>query len=214
MLLALPWVPLFVWSMSAAAGETPVATERVGDIVTTAVVPASPAAMIDVLTDLPTFGTLLPPDCVGLYTVGMTPKGLGAQATLRYDMAAMHRKLEMRISRIERESLWLVDMDHAGNRGFISRWLMTPTDAGTTVHLKTALNAPPWPFAAYFFDTVQPEWQDCQARIVTAVGARAAKAAPSAAAATASPTAPASGVPSPAEPVVAPGESHVAPTPE
>lgn len=191
---------------SAAVDKTPVATARVGDIVTTVLVPAAPGAIIDVLTDLPTFGTLLPTDCVGLYTVGLTPKGLGAQATLRYDMAAMHRKLEMRISRIERESLWLVDMDHAGNRGFISRYLMTPGDSGTTVTLKTALNAPPWPFAAYFFDTIQPEWQGCQARIIAAVGVKAGLAAPAPAA------------PRPAETMVDPTEapkpaSAVTPTP-
>lgn len=178
MLTMLALADLFVGP--ALAGESAAATERVGDIITTAVVPATPAAMIDVLTDLPTFGTLLPADCVGLYKVGITPKGLGASATIRYDMAAMHRKLEMHVSRIERDTLWLVDMDHAGNRGFISRWLMTPGTEGTSVTLKTALNAPPWPFAAYFFDTIQPEWQDCQAQIVAAVGAKAAQAAPAA----------------------------------
>lgn len=156
------------------------ADDRVGDIITTGTVAATPAAVVEVLTDLETFGKLLPTECVGYFKVGITPKGRGAQATLRYDMAAMHRKLEMTVSRVETGTMWLVDMDHAGSRGFISRWLMTPGEAGTTVKLTTPLNTPPWPFAAYFFDAVRPEWEACQAQFIQNVGAEAAKHLPEA----------------------------------
>jgi hypothetical protein len=134
--------------------------------------------MVAVLTDLDRMSTLFPADCVGLYKVGSPEKGVGAKATIRYDFAAMHRKLEMTVSRVETEGLFLVDWDHAGKRGFISRWVMTAGEGkSSAVKLNTPINAPPWPFAAYFFDVVQPEWQDCQTRLIAAVGAEAAKAA-------------------------------------
>ena len=168
--------PLLSWALLAPQAAADDA--RAGDLVNTQVVAASPAGMVDVLIDLPTFGRLLPPDCVGYFKVGLTPKGLGAQATVRYDMAAMHRKLELTVSRIERDEMWMVDMNHAGNRGFISRWVMVPGADGTAVTLKTPLNAPPWPFAGYFFDTVHPEWEGCQDRMITAVAAEALRLTP------------------------------------
>ncbi len=140
------------------------------DIVTEAIVSPSPDALAAVLTDLDRFKAALPTDCVGRFEVGALRAGKGATARLRYDMAAMHRALTMTITRIEvLPERTIVDFDHATDRGFVTRWVMEPAPTGTQVRIRTALNAPPWPFAAYYFKAVLPEWTDCQARFLSAV---------------------------------------------
>ncbi len=141
------------------------------DIVAEATVPASPEAMAAVLTDLARLGTLLPRECVGIWTVGSPASGTGATATVRYDMAAMHRKLVMTVTRAEADaSRAIVDWDHAGNKGFITRWTITAAEGGSTVKLASPLNPPPWPFTKYYFDAVKPEWDACQAQFIDVVG--------------------------------------------
>ena len=82
-------------------------------------------------------------------------------------MAAMHRNLTFTITRVEADpSRSIVDFDHATNLGFITRWTLTPGESGTAVNVKTALNAPPWPFTGYYFAAIRPEWLSCQAELV------------------------------------------------
>ncbi len=140
------------------------------DIVTEATVAPSPDALTTVLTDLDRFRKALPTDCVSVFEMGSIRAGKGATARVRYDMAAMHRALTMTVSRVEvLPERTIVDFDHATDRGFVTRWMMEPSATGTQVTIRTALNAPPWPFAAYYFKAVQPEWTDCQARFLTGV---------------------------------------------
>ncbi|MSQ01399.1 MAG: hypothetical protein EXR71_05835 [Myxococcales bacterium] len=140
------------------------------DIVTEGVVSPGPDALTAVLTDLDRYRTAFPSDCVGLFKLGAPSAGQGATARVRYDMAAMHRALTMTISRIEiLPGRTVVDFDHATDRGFVTRWVMEPVDTGTQVRIRTALNAPPWPFAAYYRKAVQPEWTDCQGRVLAGV---------------------------------------------
>jgi NADPH-dependent ferric siderophore reductase len=128
-----------------------------------------------VLTDLARFSTALPSDCVGRFTVGVPASGKGAQARLRYDMAAMHRTLNMTVSRVDVQAgRAVVDHDHAGNRGFVSRWFMEAKEDGTHVKVTTPINAPPWPFTKYYFEAVKPEWDACQGRFVENVAMAAA----------------------------------------
>lgn len=137
------------------------------DVLTATTVAASPEAIVAVLTDLSRFQTALPPECVGRFVPGSPASGKGATARIRYDMAAMHRNLTFTITRVEADpSRSIVDFDHASNLGFITRWTLTPSEAGTAVSVKTALNAPPWPFTAYYFAAIRPEWTSCQAQIV------------------------------------------------
>ncbi len=158
-------IAALLFAVAAEAKDWPSA-----DIVAEATVPATPEAMTAVLSDLARVGTLLPRECVGAWVVGSPPSGQGATATVRYDMAAMHRKLAMTVSRVEADdSRAIVDWDHAGNKGFITRWTITATDTGSTVKLASPLNPPPWPFTKYYFDTVKPEWEGCQLQFIEAV---------------------------------------------
>lgn len=159
-------IAALLFAVAAEAKDWPSA-----DIVAEATVPASPEAVAAVLTDLARVGTILPRECVGAWVAGSPPSGQGATATVRYDMAAMHRKLVMTVTRVEADaSRALVDWDHAGNKGFITRWTVAATELGSTVKLASPLNAPPWPFTKYYFDAVKPEWDRCQAQFIEAVG--------------------------------------------
>lgn len=150
--------------LPAALAADPVASP---DIVSETVVQPTPSALAAVLTNLPLYATALPSDCVGRLELGTPDNGLGAKARIRYDMAAMHRNLDMTVSRNDvSEGRAVVDFDHASNRGFVTRWFMERKDDGTHVKVTTAINAPPWPFTKYYFDAVKPEWDGCQATIV------------------------------------------------
>lgn len=140
------------------------------DIVSEAVVAPSPEALAAVLTDTARFRQALPADCVSRFEPGPITVGKGASARLRYDMGAMHRTLTFTISRLEvTPTRTIVDFDHATDRGFVTRWVMEAGEGGTTVRVRTALNPPPWPFTAYYFSGVQPEWTSCQARFIDEV---------------------------------------------
>lgn len=137
------------------------------DIVSERVVSASPEALAAVLLDLSRYATALPPACVGRLKIGTPATGLGAKARIRYDMAAMHRNLDMTVSRADVSATRaVVDFDHASDRGFITRWFLESQADGTHVKVTTAINPPPWPFTKYYFDAVKPEWDTCQGQIV------------------------------------------------
>ncbi|MBM4393821.1 MAG: SRPBCC family protein [Deltaproteobacteria bacterium] len=159
-------IAALLFAVAAEARDWPSA-----DIVNEGTVAASPEAMVAVLTDLARVGTLLPRDCVGQWTPGVPASGAGATAEVRYDMAAMHRKLNMTVTRVEADAgRALVDWDHAGNKGFVTRWTVTAAEGGSAVKLASPLNPPPWPFTKYYFDAVKPEWDACQAKFIAAVG--------------------------------------------
>ena len=160
-----------ILTLAAALAEPPApAATPSADIVTEVTVAPPAEGLAAVLTDLARFRQALPPDCVGRFDVGAPAAGQGASARLRYDMAAMHRTLTFTLSRVEVAPLrTVVDFDHASDRGFVTRWTLTPVEGGTQVTVRTALNAPPWPFTAYYFGAVQPEWATCQRQFVEGV---------------------------------------------
>ena len=166
---------LLVLSLASAFAAPPAVS---ADIVTERVVAPSPESIAKVLADLALYAKALPPACIGRFVPGTPAAGKGARARLRYDMAAMHRSLDMTLSRLDVEpTRAVVDFDHAGNRGFVSRWFMESQEAGTHLKVTTAMNPPPWPFTKYYFDAVKPEWDACQGQIVDNVVGMAGGAA-------------------------------------
>ena len=132
------------------------------DVYAERVVAAPPEAVFSYLLDLGHLRAIYPTDCVGLWEPGERTFGEGANAIVRYDIAAMHRKLPMTLVRAEAPRL--IDLDHLGPRGFVTRWTLTPEGEGTKVRIETPLNAPPPPFRGYFQNVIRPEWTDCYAR--------------------------------------------------
>lgn len=152
LLLLIPMALAGKWD----GAETDIRAERV--------IPAAPEAVFSHLLDLGHLRAIFPTDCVGLWEPGERTFGEGANAIVRYDMAAMHRKLPMTLVRAEAPRL--IDLDHLGARGFVTRWTLAaePDGTSTKVKLETPLNAPPAPFRGYFQNVVRPEWLGCYAR--------------------------------------------------
>lgn len=132
------------------------------DIQAERVVASAPEQVFSHLLDLEHLRALFPTDCVGLWEPGERTFGEGANAIVRYDIAAMHRKLPMTLVRAEAPRL--IDFDHLGPRGFVTRWTLEPVEDGTKVSLLTPLNAPPSIFRGYFQNVVRPEWLGCYER--------------------------------------------------
>ncbi len=135
--------------------------------------PGSPEALQGFIMDLNKLKGITPVTCVGKWEMAPRSEGEGASATVRYDLAALHRTLLMTVTNVEPGRR--VDLDHAGNRGFITRWSFapSPTGAGTHITWLTPINPPPWPFKAYYFETVKPEWERCASATLDALAAAA-----------------------------------------
>ncbi|MCO4744655.1 MAG: SRPBCC family protein [Proteobacteria bacterium] len=142
--------------LASALAASPYADAN-ADVVTSATVPAPREAVHAALEDLDTFKAILP--CASDWAFGSVRKGQGASVELTYDVASMHRRLTAVVSKTEAPRL--VDFDHAGNKGFVTRWKLTEQADGTLVELTTYLNAPPWPFRKVYFKRVQPAWEAC-----------------------------------------------------
>ncbi len=143
------------------------------DIQVDRVIPAEPQAVFSYLLDLSHLRAIFPEDCVGLWEPGERTFGEGANAIVRYDIAAMHRKLPMTLVRAEAPHH--IDFDHLGPRGFVTRWSLEPADGGTKVTILTPINAPPWPFRGYYHQVVRPEWTECYARTLENLAGALAK---------------------------------------
>lgn len=160
------WLLLFNLASAGKWDEIP------ADVVNEATLPASASSLYDYLQDLHHFRDLFPADCISQWVDGGQTKGFGASATLRYDLEAMHRKLTVVLK--QGTPGRYVDFEHPGNKGFTTRFLFTEKDGSTLVNLSTAINPPPWPFKAYYYKSVKPEWERCQAEALKAL----AKAVP------------------------------------
>jgi hypothetical protein len=140
------------------------------DIEATQVVQAAPEAVFSHLLDLNHLRAIFPIDCVGKWEPGQRAYGEGASAMVRYDIAAMHRKLPMTLVRADAPRI--IDLDHLGPRGFITRFSLAAVDGGgTRVTLTTPLNPPPNLIRGYFQNVVRPAWIDCYARTLANLSA-------------------------------------------
>ena len=128
-------------------------------------VAASPAEVTDAVRDLAAWARLVPADCATWELQDRTA-GVGARARVTYTIASMRRRLTVEISKDEPGRL--VELDHAGNKGFFTQVVPVASDTGSTVTLTTFLEPPPWPFRGVFFHKVQPAWVACYERTLDA----------------------------------------------
>ena len=150
----------------AAAGQW---AGKNADVVAVRVLPVETPVLYERLLDLETFRAMLPADCASDWDLGQPAKGVGAHGSVRYDIEGMHRHLDFVLNRAEAPRQ--IDLDHMGGRGFVTRLLLRPVETGTELELHTYLEAPRWPFTAYFYRKVQPSWLDCYERALQNLGA-------------------------------------------
>ncbi len=128
------------------------------DIEATATISASPDALRAVLLDRKVLERVYPARCLAKVDYEGV-KDASAAVRVTYVAALMRRRLDAMapVARNER----VFEVDHLGNKGFITRWTLTPGEAGTEVAMATFLNPPPKPFRGYFFTRVRPNWVQC-----------------------------------------------------
>ncbi len=134
------------------------------DVSVTAPVDAPPEQVFTYLLDLKHLQAMIP--CIGKWEMSQRTFGEGASAMVRYDIAAMHRKLPVSLSRAD--APYRIDLEHLGNLGFTTVITLAPVqDASgattTNVTILTPLNPPPWPVRKYYYDAVQVAWKQCYA---------------------------------------------------
>ncbi len=89
-------------------------------------------------------------------------------AEVTYRVMSFRRRLQARV--VERDPQHVIELDHAGPKGFVTRVLLEPEPGGSTaVTLITYLNPPGWPFRSYYFDTVKPAWEACYEQALDAL---------------------------------------------
>lgn len=140
------------------------------DVTARATVPGTPEQAYAVVADLRGLSSLFSDECIVDWAFGPTPTGQGATARLTYVPGTMHRRLTATYSRLEPGRV--IDLDHAGRRGFVTRWTFDAVDEGTEVTMTTFLNPPAWPFAEWYHVNVKPDWTVCQEEALKALGAR------------------------------------------
>lgn len=160
-------------ALSAALAASPYA-ERTPAVAATASMEAPPEAVFPLLEDLEVFQQVLP--CASDWSFGTVRQGLGASVQLTYDIGSMHRRLNAAISQVKAPRV--VDYDHAGNKGFVTRWEVEPEGAGSAVRVTTYINPPPWPFRKLFFERIEPQWVACYEAALAGLAERVPEPAP------------------------------------
>lgn len=161
----------------------------VADVSASTTIAAPPEQIFSYLLDFKNVQATIP--CIGKWELSQRTFGEGASAMVRYDVAAMHRKLPVSLSRAD--APYRIDLEHLGNLGFTTVITLKDQSAGgppnTLVSILTPLNPPPWPFRPYYYNAVQVEWKQCYVDTLKNVAAalNAPKAAPAAPSAPAAP---------------------------
>lgn len=159
-----------LWAVGVAFGNP--WEGRVADVSSTRGIPAPADAVYAQLVDFEALQQVFPADCATEWAVGPEHAGVGARAVVTYRMASLKRRLTATLSKAEPDRV--VDLDHEGKKGFVTRFELAPAANGTRVTLTTFLNQPPWPFRGVFFNRVRPAWIDCWDRALIALEERSA----------------------------------------
>ena len=150
---------MFTWLMlSVATAETP-DSELEGDVIATRTIPVPSTTLLATLSDLRHYPDMWPDGCVTNWEFGERQTGIGAtaQATYRAPMG-WFRKLTLVISDISDRR---IDIDHPGNKGFVTTYSLEPVAEGTQVEMHTWIYAPPKPFRGIYFNRIHPHFLSC-----------------------------------------------------
>jgi hypothetical protein len=159
-----------LWWCLVAAAWAGKWTDTPSDVIVMRDIDAPTERIHPLVSDLRSLEGLLPADCATDWQHGARSRGVGARARLKYTIGPMRRTLSAVISK---DQPAVVEIDHEGNKGFVTQWQLAELDGGTRVTLGTYLMPPPWPFKGVYFKKVMPAWEDCYERTLDALEARA-----------------------------------------
>ena len=149
---------MLIWlTLSAAAVTFDVDAE--GDVIADRVIPASTPTILSILSDLRNYPALWPDGCVSNWEFGERQTGIGATAKVTYRAPmGWYRKLTLVVSDISERR---VDIDHPGDRGFVTTYEMKSAEDGTHIEMHTWIYAPPKPFQGVYFKRILPHFESC-----------------------------------------------------
>lgn len=128
------------------------------DVIATAVVQSPPEAVVETLSDLARLSTLFDDSCTTRWAWGARTAGVDGRGRVTWRPGLLNRRLTVVVSRVDED---LVELDHLGNRGFITRFEVEQDPAGTAVTAHTYIQGPPWPFRELYHLQIKPAWEQC-----------------------------------------------------
>jgi hypothetical protein len=140
------------------------------DVVLTRSIEAPAERIHPLVSDLRSLEGLFPADCATGWEHGARSRGVGARARVTYTIGPLKRTLPVVVIK---DQPIVVELDHEGNKGFVTQWQLAGADGTTQVTLGTYLMPPPWPFKGVYYNKVMPAWEDCYQRTLDALEARA-----------------------------------------
>ena len=130
-------------------------------------VDAPPERVVAALSDLRAASALFDEGCVKDWSVGVPSSGVGAMARATYTPSWMHRRLTLTVRSVDaRAVVW----DHAGDRGFVSTFTVSPAERGANVVVEVPMMPPPWPVGKVYQVRVKPAWEACYVAALRRVG--------------------------------------------
>lgn len=132
------------------------AAEPNSDIVNSRLLRATPEKIAPALSDTRSIEELLPHRCAFDWKHGEHPYG---PSDLMYNIKSFQRRLVVFLT--VKKPNRLIEMDHLGNKGFITEFKLDPVGEATQVTITTYLNPPGWPMRKYYFSAVKPRWEQC-----------------------------------------------------
>jgi len=156
-----------VWLLAAVAIAGGKWDGKDSNITARATLEASPDALYAILEDVHSLERIFPEDCASDFDYGER-KAPDADVRLTYHFGPLDRSLDARWTK--REPNRLVEIDHFGKRGFITRWTLGEVEGGTEVEVTTYINPPPWPLKRYYYTRIRPVWTQCYLDTLEALG--------------------------------------------
>jgi len=139
---------------------------KLADVVATHTYHSTPEALFAALSDPKQLPGFFPVDCAD-WEGPFQGEGVGANTVVTYWAAGWHRKLAVTLAKAETPRK--IELAHPGRKGFTTRFLIEQEGGLQRVTMTTYLLPPPWPFKPYYYKQVQPEWVDCQKRMLANV---------------------------------------------
>ncbi len=135
------------------------------DVVVERTIEAPAEVLLSSVSQFRHLSQLFPEHCVEDWAIGSP-----SVARLTYHMGPMRRRLTAKVSRVEAGRL--VEIDHEGDKGFVTQFRFEPRGGATHVTLATWMNPPPRPFRRIYFKRVHPAWTQCYAEALEELAER------------------------------------------
>lgn len=158
----------FFFSLATASAANPWADTE-SDVIAEVTVPVAKDVVWEQLSSVDGYAKLMPAACGADFQPTPPLSGVGAATHYTHIAGPWRRKLDATLTVVSPDT-GSIDLDHAGARGFVTRFTVRAIgDAQTTVTMRSYVAPPVWPLRAYYFRKVQPAWTACQKELLDAL---------------------------------------------